>query len=351
MTDKTDILWMQRAIEQAKLGFGLTSPNPIVGAVVVNDGQLIGQGYHHKAGTPHAEPNALDDALRNAPDAVKGATLYVTLEPCSTYGRTPPCTKRIIEEGISRVVIGALDRNPLYCGVAVKILQEAGIAVQTGVLADECEKMNESFFWWITQKKPFVLLKMAMTLDGRIATVSGSSQWITGSAARDKVQEMRRWADAIMVGGATVLADNPSLTVRSPANWPRQPKRFVWSSRKQLPPDCKLLTDGNPPPELVKPVSPEEWEQFLLELGKRKITALLLEGGGELAAAALHAGAVNKVAFFVAPKILGGRNARPVVGGIDALSLDDALPLDNFQAEPIGNDILLTGYCKIGVRD
>ena len=344
MTDKNDIRWMQLAIEQAKLGFGMTSPNPIVGAVVVKDGQLIGQGYHHKAGTPHAEPNALDDALRNAPDAVKGATLYVTLEPCSTYGRTPPCTKRIIEEGIGRVVIGALDKNPLYCGAAVKILQEAGIAVETGVLADECEKMNESFFWWITQKKPFVLLKMAMTLDGRIATASGSSQWITGSPAREKVQEMRRWADAIMVGGATVLADNPSLTVRSPANWPCQPRRFVWTSQKQLPPDCKLLTDGNPPPELVKPISQEEWSSFLQELGKQNITALLLEGGGELAAAALHAGAVNKVAFFVAPKILGGRNARPVVGGIDALSLDDALALDDFHAEPIGNDILLTGY-------
>ena len=345
MTNRNDIFWMRQAIEQAKLGFGLTSPNPIVGAVVVKDGQLIGQGYHHKAGTPHAEPNALDDALRNAPDAVKGATLYVTLEPCSTYGRTPPCTKRIIEEGIARVVIGALDKNPLYCGAAVKILQATGIEVETGVLADECEKMNESFFWWITQKKPFVLLKMAMTLDGRIATANGSSQWITGPAARDIVQEMRRWADAIMVGGATVLADNPSLTVRSPANWPCQPKRFVWTSQKHLPENCKLLTDGNPTPELVKPVSQEEWSLFLQQLGGQGITALLLEGGGELAAAALHAGAVNKVAFFVAPKILGGRNARPVVGGMDALSLDDALTLDDFQAQPIGNDILLTGYC------
>ncbi len=345
MTDKNDIFWMQCAIEQAKLGFGLTSPNPIVGAVVVKDGQLIGQGYHHKAGTPHAEPNALDDALRNAPNAVKGATLYVTLEPCSTFGRTPPCTKRIIEEGIARIVIGTLDKNPLYCGAAVKILQDSGIDVDTGVLEEECEKMNETFFWWITQKKPFVLLKMAMTLDGRIATANGSSQWITGSAARAKVQEMRRWADAIMVGGTTVLADNPSLTVRSPANWPCQPRRFVWTSQKQLPANCKLLTDGNPPPELVKPVSPEEWSLFLQELGKQNVTALLLEGGGELAASALQAGAVNKVAFFVAPKILGGRNARPVVGGMDTLSLDDALALNDFQAQPIGNDILLTGYC------
>ena len=344
MTDKNDTFWMRCAIEQAKLGFGLTSPNPIVGAVVVKGGQLIGQGYHHKAGTPHAEPNALDDALRNAPEAVKGSTLYVTLEPCSTYGRTPPCTKRIIKEGIARVVIGTLDKNPLYCGAAVKILQDAGIEVETGVLADECEKMNESFFWWITQKKPFVLLKMAMTLDGRIATANGSSQWITGPAARDKVQEMRRWADAIMVGGATVLADNPSLTVRLPANWPRQPKRFVWTSQKHLPADCKLLTDGNPLPELVKPVSQEEWSLFLQQLGGQGITALLLEGGGELAAAALHAGAVNKVAFFVAPKILGGRNARPVVGGVDALSLDDSLSLDDFHAQPIENDILFTGY-------
>lgn len=342
MSDDNDRYWMKRALDLAQLACGLCSPNPMVGAVVVRNGELVGQGYHHCAGKPHAEPNALDDAG----EAANGATLYVTLEPCSTYGRTPPCTERIIRSGIKRVVIGAMDSNPAHCGAGVKILQDAGIEVATGVLERECTKINEAFFWWISQRKPFILLKMAMTLDGKIATAGGSSRWISGSAARDYVQGLRRWCDAVMVGGATARTDNPSLLVRTPKDWTRQPRRLVWTSAPALPPDLTMMCDGGPAPELAKPVTAPEWDAFLRRLGAENVTALLLEGGGELAATALRAGAVNKVAFFVAPKILGGRGGRPVVGGFDPDSLDDALMLDDMETEKIGNDLLISGYCR-----
>jgi diaminohydroxyphosphoribosylaminopyrimidine deaminase/5-amino-6-(5-phosphoribosylamino)uracil reductase len=186
---------------------------------------------------------------------------------------------------------------------------------------------------------------MAMTLDGRIATAAGESRWITGPPARRRVQRLRQWADAVMVGGATVLADNPSLTVRQPANWPRQPLRCVWTSRT-LPSGLAVCDDPARPPLVAKPVTPEQWLAFLEDLGRRQVTALLLEGGGELAAAALHARIVNKVAFFVGARILGGRSARPVVGGEDPVRLEDATPLDHLRAERVGQDVLITGYCR-----
>ena len=336
-----DCRWMDEAIALAKKAYGLCSPNPMVGAVVVKDGVKVGEGYHHKAGEPHAEPNALDDAGEDA----KGATLYVTLEPCSTYGRTPPCTERIKRSGVRRVVIGVLDVNPKHAGAAVAILQEAGIEVTVGVRENECRRMNEAFFWWIAERKPFVILKMAMTLDGKIAAANGVSQWISGPQARDYVQMLRRGADAVMVGGATALADNPSLLVRTPPDWPVQPRRIVWTSR-QLPSTLKMMCDGGPRPETAKPTTFEEWQAYLRSLGSENVTSLLIEGGGELAANALRSGAVNKVVFFVAPKILGGRNSRPVVGGDDVSSLDNALYIKGMETASIGDDLLITGYCN-----
>jgi diaminohydroxyphosphoribosylaminopyrimidine deaminase/5-amino-6-(5-phosphoribosylamino)uracil reductase len=328
---------MRKALRLAKKAWGRTSPNPMVGAVVVRDGAEVGAGYHHKAGTPHAEPNA----LRAAGEQAQGATIYVTLEPCCTYGRTPPCTEAILKAGISRVVIGCVDPNPDHAGRGIEQLQAAGLEVTQGVLEAECLELNEAFFWWITHRRPFVLLKMAMTLDGKIATAGGQSQWITGPAARSRVQRMRQWCDAIMVGGETVRLDDPSLTVRSPKSWPCQPQPLIWTSRP-LPSDCQVAQRGA---RTVKPETAEEWVTLLDELGQEGVTALLLEGGGELAASALSARIVNRVAFFVAPKILGGRSSRPVVGGAERASLDEAWQLAQTHCERVGEDFLLQGLC------
>lgn len=341
-----DELFMRIALDLAQQAWGMTAPNPMVGAVVVRDGDIVGRGYHHRAGEPHAEPNALDDAG----EAARGSTLYVTLEPCSTQGRTPPCTERILRSGIARVVYASQDANPAHRGAAEGILRAAGIEVAHGILARECDRLNEDFFWYITRKRPFVTLKMAATLDGRIATASGASQWITGAKARSDVQKLRRRAGAILVGGTTVELDNPSLTVREPADWPRQPQRLVWTSRP-LPPTCKLCTDGGNAPRTAKPVSTEEWLAFLARLGTEGVMNLLLEGGGELAAAALQARIVNKIVFYYAPKILCGRGSRPLVGGMDPSSLSEALEVEDVETELFAEwehsaTIKVTGYCK-----
>lgn len=339
-TSAADCRWMRRALGLARRAWGRTSPNPLVGAVVVRDGVPVGEGYHHAAGTPHAEVHAIAAAGERA----DGSTLYVTLEPCCTQGRTPPCTDAIRRAGIRRVVVGCTDANPRHAGRGCALLESWGVEVTTGVLEPACVALNEAFFWWIRQRRPFVLLKMAMTLDGRIATAAGESRWVTGPAARRRVQRWRQWADAIMVGGTTVIADDPALTVRQPRGWARQPLRCVWSSRP-VPSDRAVAADPEHPPLVAKPLTPAEWLAFLADLGRRDVTALLLEGGGELAAAALRAGVVNQVAFFVAPKILGGRGSRPVVGGPDPVRLADALALDRLRAERVGEDLLITGYC------
>jgi len=336
-----DRSWMRRALARARRGWGRTSPNPMVGAVVVKNGVEIGAGYHRKAGTPHAEVNALNAAGKEA----RGATLYVTLEPCCTQGRTPPCTDAIIEAGVSRVVIGCLDTNPRHRGAALPILRSAGMDVVSGVLEDACRQLNEAFFWWIRTGRPFVALKLAMTLDGKIATPAGQSKWITGANARSRVQRLRQWADAIMVGGETVRLDDPQLTVRQPAGWPCQPHPFVWTSR-ELPAEARVRRSAGGPVTSAKPVSQHEWLDFLRNLGSRDMTALLLEGGGELAAAALKARIVNRVDLFVAPKILGGRDSRPVVGGAPPNSLSEAVALLKMTTRRVGNDLLISGYCE-----
>lgn len=335
-----DDKWMREALGEALRGWGMASPNPMVGAVVVRNGVEVGRGYHHRAGTAHAEVHA----LAAAGDCAKGADIHVTLEPCSTHGRTPPCTEAIIHAGIKRVFIGSVDPNPAHAGRGVEILRNAGIEVITGVLAAECDRLNEAFFHWITTGHPFVQLKMAMTLDGKIATKNGHSQWITGPEARAEVQRLRQWCDAIMVGGETVRQDNPSLTVRGGNDdWACQPKRFVWTRQSALSADLKVNTGPGGSASLCAPQSREDWLAWLTNLGKNDTTALLVEGGGELAASLLAAQVVNRVTFFIAPKILGGRNSRPVVGGVNPLSLAEACELRDVETRQFGPDIMITG--------
>ncbi len=328
-----DEFYMRHAAELARRALGETTPNPIVGAVIVRNGEIIGEGWHHKAGCPHAEI----EAIRSANGAnLEGSTIYVTLEPCSSWGRTPPCTDAVLREKFARVVIGCPDPNPKHAGRAVELLRSHGVEVTACVLEEECRKLNEAFFKWVTTGKPFVILKLAMTLDGRIATQAGNSQWITGPDARRRVQQLRRWADAVMVGAGTFLADSPKLTVRDDAgNTLKTPARFVLSSRKlDLPAGWEQAVLKNA----------AEWETFLTGLGKRPFVSLLLEGGGELAASALNAGIVDKIEFHYAPKILGGRNSRPGVGGPDPLTLSEAFPIENMSVRQLGADIAVTGY-------
>lgn len=330
---------MRRALELAEMAWGMTSPNPMVGAVVVKDGEIVGQGYHHRAGEPHAEVNA----LRDAGPAAKGADMYVTLEPCSTSGRTPPCTEAILAAGIRRVFVGASDPNPAHRGIGMRILREAGLEVTDNILLKPCERLNEAFFKWISTGYPFVLLKMAMTLDGKIATVGGLSQWITGEEARMRVQRLRQWADAVMVGGATARADKPGLMVREPANWPRQPRRLV-ASNSMTEADAAAALQPGVKPEVIQASTLSEWRLVLQRLGQESVTAVLVEGGGELADSLLKAGVVDKVEFHIAPKILGGRCSRPVVGGPDPMSLTDAIPLREIEVASVGGDIQISGY-------
>ena len=330
--------WMRRAIALARRGFGCTSPNPLVGAILVIGDQAVGEGWHVRAGGSHAEVAAIQAAncdLRNA-------TIYVTLEPCSTHGRTPPCVEAILKAGISQIVIGATDPNPAHCGAGIELLRAAGCEVRSGVLADRCRELNEAFYCWIRHQRPLVLLKMAMTLDGKIATQSGQSQWITGPVARRRVQRLRQWADAIMVGGETIRKDDPQLLVRTPQNWAHQPLRFV-ATRAPIAESAQVIRDGGVPAEAVHCETREQWQAWLAGLGQREITALLVEGGGELAGVLLEYGLVDEIAFFIAPKLLGGRNSRSVVAGTDPLALANSAAVREMKAVRCGDDLLITG--------
>ena len=330
--------YMLKALELAEKAWGQTSPNPLVGAVVVKDDKIIGHGYHHRAGEAHAEINALRDAGKRA----KGADIYVTLEPCSTFGRTPPCTQAIIEAGIKRVFVGSVDPNPAHAGKGLEILEKAGIKTECGIEKEACDKINEAFFHWITTGKPFVVLKMAMTLDGKIATEDGQSKWITGPAAREHVQHLRKWCDAIMVGAETVRQDHPGLIVRDIDGFWKQPLKLIASRSMTNEELEEYFPDKSA--RAISPTSPDEWQNLLSELGKEDITALLIEGGGELAAEVLSAEIVDKIEFHIAPKILGGRDSRPVVGGESPLSLEDAKFLRDYKLEIAGDDIIVSGY-------
>ncbi len=347
----------------AKNAEGRTSPNPLVGAVIVKGGRIIAEGWHRKAGTPHAEIHALN----MAGDSAKNSTMYVTLEPCSHFGRTPPCANKIVDAGVSRVVVAMQDPNPLVAGRGIEILRNAGIAVDVGILENDARRLNEVFIKYITKKIPFVSAKFASTLDGKIATVTGESQWISGAESRKFTHHLRDIHDAIMVGIGTVLADNPSLTTRLDNG--KNPARIIVDSHARTPLDAKILTDNQAPTIIavandapaekivaLKNLGAEiifagdsqiDLQILMNELGRREITSILLEGGGTLNFSMIRAGLVDKIYAFIAPKILGGKNALTPVEGAGFEKISDAVELENLSAEKIGGDILISAYCKV----
>ncbi len=358
MAPVLDVPYMRLALRLAQKGCGATSPNPMVGAVLVKNGKIIGRGWHRRAGLPHAEIEAIRHAAKQGQN-VRGATLYVTLEPCSTHGRTPPCADAIISAGIRRVVIGATDPNPRHRGKGFRILRAAGIEVAHGVLGDECARLNEAFNHWIVHRAPFVTVKAAMTLDGKIAAANGDSKWITGEKSRAAGMSLRQGMDAILVGINTVLADNPSLTFR-PVKKSRHPlRRIVMDSLARTPLNAKMLNDesaalttivvGKRAPRkrvaalakkvkvIIAPLGKTginlRW--LLKRLGAENVTSLLVEGGGEVNASFLLGGLTQRMAFFYAPKILGGRDARKAVAGAGVQKLDEAIRLRNMEWKPL----------------
>lgn len=365
----SDEKWMRLALKLAQKGQGTVSPNPIVGAVLVKRGKLIGQGWHRKAGGPHAEIVALSDARRRGQNP-RSATLYVTLEPCCTHGRTPPCTKSIIDAGISRVVASATDPNPKHAGRGFRILRRTGIGVTRGVLAAESTAMNEAFNHWIVKKTPWVTVKTAMTLDGKIATANGQSKWITGEQSRDHAMGFRRCADAILVGVNTVLKDDPSLTVRGGTRKVFSKKRLVLDSMARTPLTAKVVCDSfaNLTTIIVTSaarksrisalakhvcvwVAPSRDGQvdlrwLLRRLGTEGVTSLLVEGGGEVNASFLLSGLAHDIAFYYAPKIIGGHDARKAVAGVGINRLADMIRLQDIEWKRLGSDLLLTARIR-----
>lgn len=360
-----DRQYMQRALDLAAKGAGFVSPNPMVGAVVVKDGQVIGEGYHQAAGGPHAEVHALNAAGSSA----RGATLYVTLEPCNHFGRTPPCTEKIITAGIRRIVVAMADPNPKVKGGGNDYLKAQGIEVACGVCQEDARKLNESFIKSITTGLPFVILKMAATLDGRIATRTGDARWVTGEAARARVHAMRHAMDAIMVGIGTVAADDPSLTTRLKSGRGVDPVRVILDTHLKLNPAARLLASGSNAATYVvcAPDAGSQKKQRLMEkgaeileiplrdgyidlshlmmrLGRMGITSILVEGGGQVAAGALNSGIVDKVALFYAPKLLVSDQGVPMCRGEGPVKMKDALALKNVDVSRVGEDILVEGY-------
>lgn len=326
-----DEYWMATALVLADECKGLTRPNPPVAAVVVKNKKMIGMGFHPAAGKPHAEIYALEDAGTKA----KGATLYITLEPCSSSGRTPPCTDAIIKAGIKRVVYGCDDPNPAHAGKAASILRRKGISVTRNVLNSECRDLIAPFESLMMRGRPYVTLKLACTLDGRIADASGASKWITGKEAREAVQDMRRGADAIMVGAGTLRADDPSLTPR-PA-WGRKPFRVVVSNGGKLPTRSKLFTDAHQSRTIV--YTYVTLKKILADLAKRGCMHVMCEGGGKLAGALLKQNLVDELKIFYAPKFLGSKARPSVVGN---WKLPSAPGFEVVNVERKGQDILAT---------
>jgi diaminohydroxyphosphoribosylaminopyrimidine deaminase / 5-amino-6-(5-phosphoribosylamino)uracil reductase len=349
-----DRAMIQRCLELARQAAGRTAPNPMVGSVVVKNGLVIGEGFHPKAGEPHAEVFALREAGAEA----QGATLYVNLEPCSHHGRTPPCADAVIQAGIARVVVGMVDPNPLVAGNGIRRLEAAGVAVTVGVEVEDSRRLNEAFIHRMQQGRPFGILKYAMTLDGRIASSTGHSQWITAPPARAAVHQLRSEVDAVIVGGQTVRSDNPKLTTHGLTD--HNPLRVVMSQTLELPQDANLWAEGTVVfgPTGVK----ESFVQHLRDRGVEVVTfdkisveavmadlyqrgalSVLWECGGRLSAEAIRAGAVQKVWAFIAPKLIGGSGATPI-GELGIVRMDQALVLKSGQMRSIGEDWLYEGY-------
>ena len=409
---------MRRALRLARRGYGATAPNPMVGAVLIKGGAIIGRGWHRRAGGPHAEIEALRDATRRG-HSPRGAVLYVTLEPCSTHGRTPPCTDAIIAAGIRRVVVGTVDPNPKHAGKGLKILKRAGVGVVGGdeaarepkaksrkgpkatppatSISAECRQLNEAFNHWIVHRTPFVTVKAAMTLDGKIATASGESKWITGAKARAYGMKLRAGSDAILVGINTILADDPSLTVRGKEEGRRRKgaerrmRRMVLDAMARTPLNAKVVSDEHAAlttivvsrqaprrrvaalrkrvrlvvapikvgwpvtdrPRRARSAAPYptiDLRWLVKKLGAEEVTSLLVEGGGEVNASFLEGGLAQRVAFFQAPKILGGRDARRGVAGEGAKKLSEVIPLREVKWRRLGEDLLLTARAAHGTH-
>ena len=361
----TDQNYMLQAIQLAKQGEGWTNPNPMVGAVIVKNGRIIGKGYHKKCGELHAERNAIASLTESA----EGATIYVTLEPCCHYGKTPPCTEAIIEQKIKRVVIGSRDPNPKVSGKGIKMLQEAGIEVIEDFMREECDRLNPVFFHYITTKTPYVVMKYAMTLDGKIATKTGASKWITGEAARAEVQHMRHRYMGIMAGIGTVLADDPMLNVRV-EGW-KSPIRILCDSGLRIPLDGQIVKSAGKYRTIEAYADSENTEakrkrlhemgveticcpdennqvdlkKLMKYLGEEGIDSILLEGGGTLNDSALRAGIVQEVQAFIAPKLFGGMNSKTPVEGIGVRFPSEAVKLKCTDICQIGEDIRIT--CQV----
>lgn len=358
--------YMKMALELAGRARGRTSPNPMVGAVVVKDSTVIGKGYHQRAGTPHAEIHALRDAGEDA----AGATLFVTLEPCCHHGRTGPCSEAVIRARVARVVVAMADPNPLVSGGGIQRLKAAGIEVAYGVLESEAAALNEVFIKYITTRMPFVLAKAAMSLDGKIATRTGKSKWITGPEARAYGHRLRDWYDAILVGVGTVLADDPSLTTRLPGGGGHDPVRVILDSRARVPLSANVFsrhskatvivatTTQAPPGRLAELESAGakvlvagegpavDIKVLFKKLATLEITSVLIEGGAAVHASALEAGVVDKVAWFVAPKIIGGAGAPGPVGGRGVEDPSLAVALDRLEIKRLGEDFCLEGTVR-----
>ncbi len=354
----TDRDYMKLALEEAVKGEGFVSPNPMVGAVIVKDGKIIAKGYHHRYGALHAER----DALKNCTEDPKGATMFVTLEPCCHQGKQPPCTQAVIESGIKRVVTGSGDPNPLVGGKGIQLLRNSGIEVTENVLEKECLKLNEIFFYFIRTGQPFVTMKYAMTLDGKIAAYTGKSKWITGELSRENVQRTRHKYSGIMVGVGTVLADDPMLNCR--INGGKDPTRIICDTKLRIPLHSKVVQTAKDIPTMlaVSCNDNEKIRQFenygcqvlnlpqknghvdlqvlMKKLGEQKIDSILLEGGAELNWSALHEGIVNKVQAYISPKILGGGGKSPI-GGLGAESPDSAFQLTDCEIHYFGEDIMI----------
>lgn len=361
--------YMRRALELARKGEGHTSPNPMVGCVVVKDGRIISEGYHEKYGEFHAERNALTRCTEDT----AGADLYVTLEPCCHQGKTPPCTDIIIEKKIARVFVGSMDSNPLVAGKGVQILRDHGIYVETGILDAECRKLNEVFYHYIATKTPFVVMKYAMTLDGKIACATGDSKWVTGEIARTQVHRMRGRYRGIMVGIGTVLADDPMLNCRVEGGV--DPVRIICDSNLHIPTESQIVKTASDI-ETIVACSQEALEserkqekirrlkeagiqiigtegahgvnlvELMKKLGGQNIDSILLEGGGTLNASALEDGIVNKVYAYIAGKMIGGMDARSPVEGMGIDRMADAITLQNMEIEKLGDDFCIVGYVK-----
>ncbi len=356
-----DNYYMRMAIRLARKGIGKTNPNPMVGAVIVRNGKIIGRGYHKKCGDYHAEINAIN----NVKGSIRGSTIYINLEPCSHYGRTPPCVDTLIKKGLKRVVVGTHDHNPEVNGKGIKILKSKGIKVDVGILDTECRQLNEHYFKFIKSGIPYVTVKYAQTLDGRIATKTGDSQWISSEASRKYVHFLRSTNDGIMVGAGTVIADNPQLTVRHVKGM--NPLRIIVDSKLRIPINSSVLTDGNPHQTIIATTSNTparkitaikklgvevlvvrkerngkvSFSSLLKELGKREIMSVLVEGGSGMITALLKVNLVDKMIIPISPRILG--KGLEAIGDLNINKIKDAIKFSSFKTMKKGDDLIFEG--------